>query len=73
MDRVKALELMTAEAEKGFMKHGQFNSRHEGYAVIKEELEELWDDIKGDVSIGLIREEAVHTGAMILRFLIELC
>ena len=27
-------------------KFGPFNSTHEGYAVIKEELDELWDEIK---------------------------
>lgn len=26
--------------------HKPFNSYHEGYAIIKEELDELWDEIK---------------------------
>ncbi len=25
-----------------------FNSYHEGFAVLKEEIDELWDEIKGE-------------------------
>jgi hypothetical protein len=53
-----------------------FHSSHEGYAVIKEELDELWGEIKKkptDRSLRLMREECVQVGAMALRFLVDLC
>ena len=48
-----------------------FNSAHEGYAVIKEELEELWDGIKKD-DWDNIEEEAVQVGAMAMKLLYSL-
>jgi len=53
-------------------KFGAFRSRHEGYAVIKEELDELWDSIKQDAPLADVKEEAVQVAAMALRFLIDL-
>lgn len=54
--------------------HGSFHSAHEGYAVIKEELDELWDEIRKLKSfddhsndIALYRE-VIQIGAMALRF-----
>ena len=48
-----------------------FNTAHEGYAVIKEELEELWDGIKKD-DWKNIEEEAVQVGAMAMKLLYSL-
>lgn len=35
-----------AEMMEGLNKFGKFNSNHELYAVIKEELEEFWESVK---------------------------
>ncbi len=40
--------LVLAEYDKATKKFGAFNSTHEGYAVIAEELDELWDDVKAN-------------------------
>jgi hypothetical protein len=40
-----ALKLVKEEIERAFKKHHGFNSAHEGWAVIKEELEEFKDDL----------------------------
>ncbi len=48
-----------------------FHSGHEGYAVIKEELEELWDAVKQDDSTQA-RREVVQIAAMALRYLTDL-
>jgi hypothetical protein len=58
-----------------------FSTYHEGYAIIKEEFDELWEEIKhshydrgdrNEEEDTKIQTEAVQVGAMILRFLIDL-
>jgi len=36
------------ELERAVNKHGPMGSPHEGYAVIAEELDEMWDRVKRD-------------------------
>lgn len=62
MDRAKA-------------KHGpqKFNSPHEGYAVLLEEVYELWDEVrKSKHDKELMRKEAIQVAAMAVRFIDEL-
>lgn len=54
-------------------KFGKFNSAHEGYAVIKEELDELWDVIKSTHDYRNMQDEARQVAAMALRFLVDCC
>lgn len=50
-----------------------FNSVHEGYAVILEEIDELWDEVKKKhPSTENLRKEAIQAAAMLCRFIIEL-
>jgi len=52
-----------------------FASHHEAYAVIKEEVDELWDEIKkkqSNYDREAMRKEAIQIGAMCLRFINEL-
>ena len=42
----EALNLIRAEYNRARAKHAPMNSAHEGYAVLKEEVDELWDDVK---------------------------
>lgn len=49
-------------------KFAPFNSSHEAYAVLQEEVDELWDDIKKN-RLTNARKEAVQVTAMGLRFL----
>lgn len=46
------------------------NSAHEGYGVLKEEVDELWEDVKGN-RIVAAKAEAVQVGAMALAFILE--
>ena len=66
-------KLILAEFEDATQKFGKFNSKHEGYAIIKEELDELWDAIKKNELQEQIRREAIQIAAMALRFLYDLC
>ena len=50
-----------------------FHNSHEGYAVIKEEVDELWDAIKTNQRLPDQRREAIQVAAMALRFCLDLC
>jgi hypothetical protein len=43
---LKCLELAEKEYWRSNALYPMFHSTHEGYAVIKEEVDELWDSIK---------------------------
>lgn len=48
-----------------------FHSGHEGWAVIKEELDEMFDAIR-DNDIEHSKKEAIQVGAMAMRYVLEL-
>lgn len=53
-----------------------FNSAHEGFSVLKEEVDELWDEVKakqGARDIAKLRKEAVQVAAMAVRFILDVC
>ncbi|OLS27710.1 MAG: hypothetical protein HeimC2_10700 [Candidatus Heimdallarchaeota archaeon LC_2] len=53
--------------------HKGLHSYHEGYAVLKEEIEELWDEIKKRSPVNdKLFKEAIQVGAMALAFIHEL-
>jgi len=57
-------------------KFGKFNSAHEGYAVILEELDELKAEVfakKESRDIGRMRKEALQTATMAVRFINDIC
>lgn len=53
-----------------------FNSAHEGFAVLKEEVDELWDHVKTNQKKRYIldmKAEAIQVAAMAVRFALEVC
>lgn len=71
-----AVNQVLAEYERASMTHGPMRSPHEGYAVLLEEVDELWDEIKrkpSEQTAKRLREEAVQVAAMALRFLVDIC
>ena len=60
-----------------------FHSAHEGWAVIREELDELWEGIKDcydsrpgklpSLEIERLRSEAIQVAAMACRFIEDIC
>ena len=72
-----AVSLIIKEYGRALNAHPPFNSAHEGYAVIKEELDELWDEIKKSGRTGAdldrMKEEASQVAAMALRFMVDIC
>jgi hypothetical protein len=64
------------ELDKALRKHAKFNSAHEGYAVILEELDELWEEVKvrqDKRRPRRMRKEAIQVAAMAMRFAMEVC
>ena len=60
-----------AEARQRFP---AFNGGHEGYAVILEELDELWEEVrsKGRTNARMYAE-AKQVAAMAIRFMLDVC
>ena len=66
------LQNIKTEYLKARMKFAPFLSFHEGYAVLLEETDELWDAIKEKKSNLSVRNEAIQVAAMALGIIFEL-
>lgn len=71
MFELDAIATAYDELERAQEKFPPFNSAHEGYAVILEEMDELWQEVKHGTKKRQ-REEAVQVAAMALRFLVDI-
>ena len=70
LEQIK-VEVLTAKA-----KWPGFNSAHEGYAILLEEVDELWEHVRThqkNRNLAAMRMEAVQVAAMALRFATEVC
>jgi NTP pyrophosphatase (non-canonical NTP hydrolase) len=66
-----SLNDVAEELGRARSKFGKFASAHEGYAVLLEEVDELWEEVKKNQrvrDVGLMRKEAIQVAAMALRF-----
>lgn len=61
-----------AECERATTLHGPLKSLHEGYAVLLEEVDELWADIKEN-RIAEARAEAIQVAAMAIKIVQNIC
>ena len=71
----KALLAVSDEAQRAQGIYGSFTSAHEGYAVLLEEVDELWQHVKvkrGQRLTHAMRAEAIQIAAMAVRFIIDL-
>ncbi len=67
----QARDEIMAEALSARKKFAAFNSTHEGWAVIAEELDEVWDEVRAN-NTELAIAEAIQVGAMALRFVADM-
>ena len=75
IDRAALLNEISTEVSRARILYPKFNSLHEGYAVILEELDELWDLIKASKEIRAddkMRLECIQVAAMAVRFVEDL-
>ena len=65
------------EVERAEAKHRPMASAHEGYAVLLEEVDELWDEVKKGGRVPrdpvAMRKEAIAVAAMAIRFVQDVC
>jgi len=67
-------EEIEAELGKAQVKHAPMHGPHEGYGVILEELDELWDEVRAQKPDKIkMRKEALQVAAMAARFIVDIC
>ena len=59
------------ELKRATKKYGPYPTFHHGWAVIQEELDEMWDDVKANNWDGA-RAEAIQVASSAIRFCIDL-
>lgn len=68
--REALFDRISKELDHAYSKHGRDRwGRHEFYAILKEEVDELWDAIKQDDSQENVRAEAIQVASMVIRYL----
>ena len=71
----KLVEAVVAELEFATAKYPAFNTAHEGYAVLLEEMDELKAHVwmrQGRRNLSAMQREAIQVAAMALRFAFDM-
>lgn len=68
---LESMNEISKEYHEATNKFGEFHSPHEGWAIIKEELDELWEEVQAH-NTQEMRDEAKQVAAMALRFMVDL-
>lgn len=76
MEINEILQDVFKETETAVNQWPKFNSVHEGYAVLAEEVDELWQHVKTNQKkrkIAEMKKECIQVAAMAVRFSLEIC
>ena len=61
-----------AEITRARLEHAPMRGAHEGYAILLEEVEELWEEVKDRRrELSAMRREAIQVAAMAIAFVVE--
>jgi hypothetical protein len=68
------LEEVKGELNSAVRNFPPFSSAHEGYAILLEEVDELWDEVKNNKHDdgAKQRKEAIQVAAMAIRFVLDI-
>ena len=65
---------IVVEVHESRDKHGDFTGAHEGYAVILEEVDELWTEVKKkERDFDKMKKECIQIAAMAIKFYEDIC
>jgi len=68
-----AILAVLVELKNAMAKHGSYGGPHEAYAVILEEMDEFWDEVKRKLPLpAAMKSELVQVAATAIRALIDL-
>lgn len=71
---VASVNLVVEELQRARSIHEDMHSAHEGFAVLLEEVHELWDEVKAkEQSYNAMHKEAKQVAAMAIRFMSDVC
>lgn len=69
-NRQHIFDAISKELDYAYTKHSTKPwSRHEFYAILLEEVDEMWDDIKSDAPQEQLLKEIIQVAAMAVRYL----
>ncbi len=67
--RSEFMQKISSELDYAYSKHGKLPwGRHEFYAILLEEVDEVWEAIKRDLPQEHVLEELVQVAAMCFRY-----
>ncbi len=72
-DLKSTVKKVVEEYERGGVEYGSFTNYHGGYAIILEELDELWGEVKTFQGKEQMAKEAIQVAATAIRFVVDLC
>jgi NTP pyrophosphatase (non-canonical NTP hydrolase) len=72
----EAVALASEETSWAVEHWPRFNSAHEAFAILMEEVDELWEHVKTNQKrrdIDAMKRECIQVAAMAIRFAAEIC
>jgi hypothetical protein len=70
MTREEIVAGILDQLERAYAKHGAEQwGRHEFYAILKEEVDEVWDAVKDNLPMDEVIKESLQVAAVAIRYL----
>lgn len=75
-NRKRIIALVKQEIKNARANYPEMHSAHEGFSILNEEIDELWEHVKvkqGNRNIYEMEKEAIQVAAMAILFAAEIC